>query len=516
MFAQLGTGFFLSLCSADIDPHCFTNFDSMNHYEYEHIEAIDMNRREFGERYHEMHWLRYDEADSALDERSGLLQKLESLGVKKGYLNSKLDTNNLSPGCKNCGDGTWSCLFINGICNSRCFYCPAPQNDTGVPTTNTVHFYDPEDYIDYIKLFGFKGVSISGGEPLLSADRSEKFIKSVTQFGGDNIHTWLYTNGKLVTQDILRKLRDAGLKEIRFDIGAVNYNTDKVEMAIGIIPIVTIEIPAVPEEYERLQILIPRMAGSGLAHLNLHQLRATLHNVDNLIQRGYTFLHGKRATVLESEMTALQIIKFVRENNIELPVNYCSFVYKHRYQRMAALRRYAEKITESYEDITGAGFIRRIWVEGSEDELQVITKDLKNYDPYGKTWKWNKADNRVFIGQQAICSIDPDKTPVYIAYDGATIRQSNSGRNKTKEIKLNDHRSIFIERNSATPEFSIRSNSWDIFKRTFLMGTGSLSNGMIKERIDYLATKSPRELKHDPWYYIVEYEHLKENLGDYY
>ncbi len=44
------------------------------------------------------------------------------------------------------------------------------------------------------------------------------------------MHVWLYTNGTLATVDILTQLRDAGLDEIRFDIGATDYNLGMIRM----------------------------------------------------------------------------------------------------------------------------------------------------------------------------------------------------------------------------------------------------------------------------------------------
>ena len=37
---------------------------------------------------------------------------------------SKLYTGRLSPGCQTCIEGTWACIFINGLCTRNCFFCP--------------------------------------------------------------------------------------------------------------------------------------------------------------------------------------------------------------------------------------------------------------------------------------------------------------------------------------------------------------------------------------------------------
>ena len=83
------------------------------------------------------------------------------------------------------------------------------------------------------------------------------------------------------------------------------------------------------------------LATVGVKHLNLHQLRLTPHSFERFVGRPYTFLHGERVTILESELTALELLRYARETNLDLPVNYCSFVYKNRYQKAAARRRSA-------------------------------------------------------------------------------------------------------------------------------------------------------------------------------
>jgi len=68
---------------------------------------------------------------------------------------------------------------------------------------------------------------------------------------------------------------------------------------------VTVEIPAVPEEVERLKGLLPRLCELGVTRLNLHQLRLTAHNAEQMLPHGYTYLHGDQPTVLESELAGL-------------------------------------------------------------------------------------------------------------------------------------------------------------------------------------------------------------------
>ncbi|MEI6827074.1 MAG: radical SAM protein [Desulfuromonadales bacterium] len=324
---------------------------------------IDANTQEYGRRYSDLSFASPQQIAAATAERETLLQWLAQR-ASFGYANTKIDCNSLSPGCQSCGDGSWSCLFINGRCNGHCFYCPTAQDDDGPPVTNGIAFTTPDEYAAYAALLGFRGVSISGGEPLLSPDLTLAYLKAVRDRCGDDVHLWLYTNGTMLTVELCNRLQDAGLNEIRFDLGAVRYNLKKLRLAIGRIPTITIEIPAVPEDEDLLKLKMPEMAECGVNHLNLHQMRLTPYNFGPLTERGYTFLHGEKVTVLESELTALRIVRYGLENKIPLPVNYCSFTYKRRFQHAAARRRAALTICKNRDFVTESGYLRTLSITG--------------------------------------------------------------------------------------------------------------------------------------------------------
>ena len=331
--------------------------------ERKQLRLIESNRREYGLQYNLLTFADSERIASANAERRELLQWLEQHATL-GYSGTKVDCNSLSPGCRHCGDGGWSCLFVNGRCNGQCFYCPTAQDDDGPPVTNGLVFTDPDEYADYVAIFGFSGVSISGGEPLLTPDLALSYLRAVRKRCGDKVHLWLYTNGTMLTSDLCSKLKDAALDEIRFDLGAVRYHLKKLRLAIGCIPTVTVEIPAVPEDEELLKLKMVEMAEAGVKHLNLHQMRLTPYNFGPLTARGYIFLHGEKVTLLDSELCALRMVRFGLEQGIPLPVNYCSFIYKRRFQLAASRRRAALSICNSGETVTEPGFLRTLTTTG--------------------------------------------------------------------------------------------------------------------------------------------------------
>ena len=228
-------------------------------------------------------------------------------------------------------------------------------------------------YAEYINQFKFKGVSFSGGEPLLFAERVLDYLKEIRNSCDPDIYIWMYTKGIKGNRELFESLAKAGLNEVRFDIGAVNYNLKYVEPALGLFDNVTVEIPVVPEKKELLKQLLEPMASMGVKHLNLHQLRLTPFNASKLLPRGYTIIPAEKPIVLESELAALEILHHAIENNIDIGINYCSFFYKHRFQK-AGFRKQINRFFEPDSTITEAGYIRQI----DKDKIAYSTYNLFN------------------------------------------------------------------------------------------------------------------------------------------
>ena len=283
---------------------------------------------------------------------------LDAIGATLLFKETKPYHNHISKGCSICGAGQWSCLFITGVCNANCFYCPASQNTEELPQSQGLTFETPESYAEYINHFGFTGASFSGGEPLLVFDKVVAYLKAIRQMCSPDVYTWMYTNGILGSPAIFETLGREGLNEVRFDIGATRYKLDAVAMVQNSIPVVTIEIPAVPEKVELIKELLPQMEALGVQNLNLHQLRLTRYNAPKLLKHNYTYIPVERPIVAESELAALEIIKHVHQTGLKLGVNYCSFHYKNRFQKAGFRKIVAQKFIHPEEIITQNGYVR--------------------------------------------------------------------------------------------------------------------------------------------------------------
>lgn len=411
------------------------------------------NFREYGETVGRLSFAGGERALAAMEERRTLFAAVADR-VSPGCKGTKPDMSRLSPGCALCAAGQWSCLFINGCCNASCFYCPAPQKELGLPVSQGLTFATPEAYADYVAALGFRGVSFSGGEPLLTLDRTLSYLKAVRERLGKKVHIWMYTNGILADAAKLRALAAAGLDEIRFDIGAMAYSLEKAVMAVDHIPTVTIEIPAVPEEEALLMLKMPEMAKAGIRHLNLHQLRLTSHNLPRLQEKNYTYIRDAHLTVMESEITALRLLRLSRDMDLPLGVNYCSFAYKHRFQQAALRMKTSPLAAFSDEGLTENGYLRQLVLEGPASCLEEEAARLaaSGWDP--GLFRLTAMKDGLRMNASLAGHVRPGGCTGKLLYSGVRLLNPEEAPLGAKKIALGPECSLaLIRRPAAAPIF---------------------------------------------------------------
>src|SRR3989338_9046570 len=105
--------------------------------------------------------------------------------IKTPYYSYKL--GNLPEGCRLCVKGEKLVVFITGICNNKCFYCPISEmrsgkdivyaNELDTKFKGKLSEKDFKILIKEANLCSAKGAGITGGDPLLVAERSADVIK---------------------------------------------------------------------------------------------------------------------------------------------------------------------------------------------------------------------------------------------------------------------------------------------------------------------------------------------------
>lgn len=429
-----------------------------------HIEATARLKKDYPDVYEKLNWMSTDTAMKAEAEKTRLLESIFSQKESAWHFSqTKPHIHELSPGCTLCGEGSWSCLFINGVCNARCFYCPSAQDNPGPPMTSTLEFSQPEAYADYVEQFGIKGVSFSGGEPLLAIDKVLAFLAAVKSRVPHPVYAWMYTNGILSDTDTFKRLRDQGLDEIRFDLSADHYNPVGIEKAIGIIPRVTIEIPAIPEDLPRLETLISQWADMGVNHVNLHQVRCTPYNIQRLQKRGYTFTYNQGVTVLETELAALTLMDFALKQKIVLPIQYCAYTYRQQFQGAAAKKRYAPYVKASYEDITDNGYIRRLTVTGIPFELEMIQQRFVENSADPSLYSLSSGKNSLVFSAALLHLVTASNIQLMVSYSAAAIKSSVSYRNYFKTIHLKSGKTVVVEKQMVQPGLAVNGGLFEWF-----------------------------------------------------
>ncbi|MDZ7743284.1 MAG: hypothetical protein U5Q03_16495 [Bacteroidota bacterium] len=305
-------------------------------------------------------------------------------------------------------------------------------------------------------------------------------MKAIREIFGREKYIWLYTNGALVDEEKIAALKEYDLDEIRFDLGARNYKLDKIKYAIGQIRNVTVEIPAIPEDFELLKDLIRELKDLGVDFLNLHQLRLTPHNFENLIKRKYAFLHGNKVTVLESELTALKLIEYGIKNNIDLPINYCSFVYKNRFQNAAARKRVAPEIMEPYESMTESGFVRQIKCFGTKEEIKALQSKIEKEESLRIKFK-AISEHEFFIHPEALSMVLDETKSIQndlsfrLTYFHVKLLSGLSYRNPFKEIRLSENKKIVVEKMQAGKAIVLDNQEIHEFNSLFLESTSDFT-----------------------------------------
>jgi pyruvate formate-lyase activating enzyme-like uncharacterized protein len=276
-------------------------------------------------------------------------------------------------------------LFVTGLCDSSCYYCPLSEEKAGfdvifadeMPVTNE------QDIIYETDAIRGEGAGISGGDPLCTLERTLDYIHLLKSKYGKEFHIHLYTSKTTINQETIVQLKEAGLDEIRFHPQTNDWSG--IEHALDAGLIVGIEVPAIPGQFERLKQVAIRAEALGLSFLNMNELEASETNFENLKSQGMRLTDLASASIEGSKEVARDILDWTTENLTKLSVHFCSASYKDGVQMRNRLERRLEQTMREFEErdeddsLLVLGIIRA--VHGSqleENQLQQIHLILRN------------------------------------------------------------------------------------------------------------------------------------------
>ncbi len=281
-------------------------------------------------------------------------------------------------GCKYCLEGAKAVLFLNGICQkpSHCsWYCPISEERRGKDSTfaDEINIFSKEELWEEIKKIKAKGMSVTGGEPLLNSnlEKTLDIIKYVKSVRGKKFHVHLYTNGINFNEFIARELVKVGLDEIRFH--PPKNKLSNIKMALNKGMTVGAEVPIIPEEeyLKDIESLIFYLEKVGADFVNLNEFEYCIPNSQSLKERGFKLKESSIASVENSRESALYLIQKIAPKT-SIKIHFCSIRAKDFYQLKNRYFRRAKNIKLPYEEITEEGLLLYGQIEGDKKSLTQI------------------------------------------------------------------------------------------------------------------------------------------------
>lgn len=271
----------------------------------------------------------------------------------------------LPMGCIQCREGAKMVLFVTGLCDKECFYCPVSRDkmyrDVVFANERPVHIGDWDAIIDEAELIGAKGAGITGGDPMVVPERVIDVCQRLKAHFGADFHLHLYTSCAFDTAWIA-KLKDAGLDEIRFHPEAREYadmpnswHDAAIKEALRVGLKTMVEIPCIPDKGDDILAMARYLDDVGAHGLNMNELEFSDPNIAALKRFGYEPMDDESQCVKGSRETALDVLAKWRETGSRFTVHFCSSPYKDAIQLMQRLRRRAERTARPFEEQTEEG-----------------------------------------------------------------------------------------------------------------------------------------------------------------
>ncbi|MFH1201782.1 MAG: radical SAM protein [Candidatus Omnitrophota bacterium] len=244
----------------------------------------------------------------------------------------------MTPGCKECClKGRWTQIRTTTKCNLHCSFCyyfgekdfaSKEMIPADVYMINE-SFYTQDDVKLLLEKQGKKfinGAAWLHYEPLLELDKMPPLIEFIHQKG---FHQWMYTNGILATEENLKKLSDAGLDEIRFNLAATDCS-DRVIKNMNIarkyFKYLCIESPMFTKFYNSFMKKRKEILDTGVDHIHFAELQLLPKTMANFKDQGpvYRYKRGYVSPIKSRQLTYDVFETAVKENWKNVVLHDCS------------------------------------------------------------------------------------------------------------------------------------------------------------------------------------------------
>jgi Uncharacterized conserved protein related to pyruvate formate-lyase activating enzyme len=269
-------------------------------------------------------------------------------------------TGPLPMGCSLCFAGLKAVIFVTGVCDEDCYYCPIDMSRWGRPViyVNEERATDLDSVIAEVQRQGAKGASITGGDPLADLPLVLRLIRALKYVMGDGFHVHLYTPGRHATPDALVALWRAGLDEIRFHPVKREYYR-AIELAAKLTGMrVGAEIPIAPGLEGWAMEVIRAVEEAGGSFVNMNEMEFSDSNFQRLRLRGLRPSSSRYPAVEGALEAALRVMRWAAENS-RVTVHYCPASYKGLIQVRNRFRVTARRDLRWFEAPTRDGLVAR-------------------------------------------------------------------------------------------------------------------------------------------------------------
>ncbi len=270
--------------------------------------------------------------DAVTKRREQLKSEIPGLKTLAGRTYYVGEDERFPQGCRSCLMGTGlSAIRKTNKCNLQCPFCYnygeldcIPPIGEGMWEIGGTKFYERD--LDLLLSIQQKptGISYVYLEPFMEI---EKYYGIIRKFADAGVHQHMYTNGTLCTEENLRALGEAGLNELRFNLGATNCADKVIEniaMAKKYIPYVGIETPMTPSFYENFMKKKEKILGTGVNFINCAELHLNANNLGNYIGAPmYMSRQGYLSPIFSRDLT-LKFMKMAAQEKWPIVVHDCS------------------------------------------------------------------------------------------------------------------------------------------------------------------------------------------------
>ncbi|OPY50548.1 MAG: molybdenum cofactor biosynthesis protein A [Methanosaeta sp. PtaU1.Bin112] len=275
--------------------------------------------------------------------------------------------NYLSPGCRICSQGAGLVLFVTGRCERSCFYCPLSEERRGSDQVfaDEMAVRKIDDILREASAIDALGTGITGGEPLLKLDYVLECIRALKQSRGPSHHIHLYT-GLLPGRDVLQKLAQAGLDEIRFHPPLAQWSEpvglrEALQQAKSLGMVAGVEIPSI----QPAPAIVEAVKAAD-AFLNANELEFSETNYAGLAAAGFIPEDLGCAASGSREVAREHFLKD------DIRAHFCPSRFKDAVQLKERLLRRAKKTARLFDYVSEEGTIIHGVIEGDLQAARLV------------------------------------------------------------------------------------------------------------------------------------------------